>query len=102
MIQYNLSLFIEPSIEQEATLAITKIIMPELKKFEGIEQIHLLTINSHQEPDSIGMSLQFWIRAEKGKEISNEVEEVVSAFFQAEFPNKFVYFPSQLTLIQTN
>lgn len=102
MIQFNLSLFVEPSVEQDATLALTKIIMPELKKFEGIQHIHLLSINSHQEPDSKGLSLQFWIEQNMATEIAQEVEEVVSTFFHAEFPNKFVYFPSQLTLIQTN
>lgn len=102
MIQFNISLFVEPGVEQDATMALTKIIMPELKKFEGIQHIHLLSINSHQEPDSKGLSLQFWIEQSLASDTSKEIEEVVSAFFHAEFPNKFVYFSSQLTLIQTN
>ena len=102
MIQYNLSLFIEPSIESEAKLALSKIIIPELRKFEGIQQIYLFGIDSHQEKDSLGLSLQFWIHPEKENELTVEITEIISSFFQAEFPNQYVYFPSKLSLIQTN
>lgn len=100
MIQYNLSLFINPNIENDAIIAISKILMPELSKFESIDKIHLLAINSHQEPDSKGYSLQFWIK--NTEEVPGEIEQIVSAFMAAEFPNQFVYFPSQLSLIHSN
>lgn len=100
MIQFNLSLFIEPKIENEVILAISKILMPELGKFESIDRIHLLAINSHQEPDSKGYSLQFWIK--QSEAVPAEIEQIVSAFMSAEFPNQFVYFPSQLSLIHSN
>jgi len=100
MIQYNLSLFIDPKVEQDAIVALTKILMPELGKFEEIQQIHLFEIQSHQEPDSKGYSLQFWLNA--NEETTFELEQIVSTFFAAEFPNQFVYFPSQLNLIHSN
>lgn len=100
MIQYNLSLFVDPKIEKDAILAISKILMPEFSKFESIDQMHLFEINSHQEPDSKGFSLQFWIR--NSDDTAFEIEQIVSTFFAEEFPNQFVYFPSKLSLIHSN
>ncbi|MEY2792613.1 MAG: hypothetical protein RJA76_605 [Bacteroidota bacterium] len=102
MIQFNLSLFVDPTIEEDAILAIRKIIIPELNKFEFINQIYLLEINSHQEPDSKGYSLQCWVHEESQEDTTDSIEQIVSAFFTAEFPNKYVYFPSKLTFIHSN
>lgn len=102
MIQFNISIFVDPSVVEDAKLALSKIIMPELNKFEGVKNIHLFGIDSHQEPDSIGLSLQFWLNPTFEKDLSTEITEIISTFFQAEFPNKFVYFSSKLSLIQSN
>jgi hypothetical protein len=99
MLQYNLSLFVDPSIEKNAIIAISKILMPEFAKFDSILHTHLFEIDSHQEPDSKGFSLQFWIK--ESDNTSDEIEQIVSTFFAAEFPNQFVYFPSKLILIHT-
>ena len=42
MIQYNISLFIEPSITETALKALKTVIMPEIEKQAFIDQIHLL------------------------------------------------------------
>jgi hypothetical protein len=60
MIQYNLSLFFEPSIHESAIRALKTVIMPEIEKQDFIDQIFLFEITSHQEPDSVGYSLQCW------------------------------------------
>jgi len=95
MIQYNLSLFFEPSIHESAIRALKTVIMPEIEKQDFIDQIFLFEITSHQEPDSVGYSLQCWLPAfeESHQEF---IEGIVSGFFQKEFANQFVYFPSQL------
>ena len=95
MIQYNISLFIEPSITEKALKALKTVIMPEIEKQAFIDQIHLFEISSHQEPDSNGYSLQCWL-PEFEEEQKDYIEGIVSGFFQKEFANQYVYFPSQL------
>jgi hypothetical protein len=95
MIQYNLSLFIEPSITETALKALKTVIMPEIEKQAFVDQIHLFEISSHQEPDSNGYSLQCWL-PEFEEEQKDFIEGIVSGFFQKEFANQYVYFPSQL------
>ncbi len=102
MIQYNLSFFIEHQIEEDAIIALKRIILPELQKFEFIKQLYLFEIQSHQEPDSKGLSLQCWLEEINHQESKEIIEQIVSSFFAAEFPNKFVYFPSELKLIHSN
>jgi len=95
MIQFNLSLFFEPSVHESAIRALKTVIMPEIEKQEFVDQIFLFEISSHQEPDSVGYSLQCWLPT--SEESHQEViENLVSGFFQKEFANQFVYFPSQL------
>ena len=98
MIQYNISIFVENKIEDQAIKALTKHIVPELNAWDFIEQAHFFEISSHQEPDSKGFSVQCLIpqSEERRKEA---IENLISNFFLAEFPNKFVYFPSQLKRI---
>ena len=95
MIQYNLSLFFEPTIHESAIRALKTVIMPEIEKQAFVDQIFLFEISSHQEPDSVGYSLQCWLPTfeESHPEF---IEGIVSGFFQKEFANQFVYFPSQL------
>ncbi|RVU26826.1 hypothetical protein EOJ36_02185 [Sandaracinomonas limnophila] len=102
MIQFNLSLFIDNKIEQQAITALTKIILPELKKWKDIKATHLFSIDSHQEKDSIGLSIQCLIPNSKEKEIQDKIVQLINGFFQAEFPNQFVYFSSQLSLKYSN
>ena len=95
MIQYNISIFVENKIEDQAIKALTKHIVPELNAWDFIEQAQVFEISSHQEPDSKGFSVQCLIP--QSKEASKEaIESLISNFFLAEFPNQFVYFPSQL------
>lgn len=95
MIQYNISIFVENNIETQAKKALTLHIVPELNSWDFIEQAHVFEISSHQEPDSKGFSIQCLIPTteEARKEA---IENLISTFFAQEFPNQFVYFPSQL------
>jgi hypothetical protein len=95
MIQYNISIFVENKIEDQAIKALTKHIVPELNAWDFIEQAYVFEISSHQEPDSKGFSVQCLIS--QSEEARKEaIESLISNFFLAEFPNQFVYFPSQL------
>jgi|688.fasta_scaffold150225_2 hypothetical protein len=95
MIQYNISIFVENNIEAQAIKALTMHIVPELNTWEFVEQAHVFEISSHQEPDSKGFSIQCLIPA--SEETKKEaIENLISSFFLQEFPNQFVYFPSQL------
>jgi hypothetical protein len=95
MIQFNISIFVENSIEAQAIKALTLHIVPELNAWDFIEQAHVFEISSHQEPDSKGFSVQCLIpQTEENKKVA--IENLISNFFLAEFPNQFVYFPSQL------
>lgn len=98
MIQFNISIFVENTIEAQAVKALTQHIIPELNEWDFIEQAHAFEISSHQEPDSKGFSIQCLIPVteERRKEA---IETLISEFFQQEFPNQFVYFPSQLKRI---
>ena len=62
MIQYNISIFVENKIEEQAIKALTKHIVPELNAWDFVEQAHVFEISSHQEPDSKGFSVQCLIR----------------------------------------
>lgn len=98
MIQYNISIFIEHSIDTKALTAIQLIVIPQLVNLTFIDQAHTYEILSHQEPDSKGYSIQCLIpnfEAQHG----DEIENLISSYFQQEFPNQFVYFPSQLKRI---
>ncbi len=95
MIQYNISIFVENAIEAEAIKALTKHLIPELNTWEFIEQAHVFEISSHQEPDSKGFSVQCLLPASE-EDRKDAIETLISTFFLEEFPNKFVYFPSQL------
>ena len=100
MIQFNLSLFFEPSVHESAIRALKTVIMPEIEKQEFVDQIFLFEISSHQEPDTVGYSLQCWLPT--SEESHQEViENLVSGFFQKEFANQFVYFPSQLRRVES-
>ncbi|MEN9730686.1 MAG: hypothetical protein RLZ91_1805 [Bacteroidota bacterium] len=95
MIQYNISIFVENNIEAQAIKALTKHIVPELNAWDFVEQAHVFEISSHQEPDSKGFSVQCLIpQSEEARK--EAIESLISNFFLAEFPNQFVYFPSQL------
>ena len=95
MIQYNISIFVENKIEEQAIKALTKHIVPELNAWDFVEQAHVFEISSHQEPDSKGFSVQCLIpQSEEARK--EAIESLISNFFLAEFPNQFVYFPSQL------
>ncbi len=95
MIQYNISIFVENNIETQAIKALTKHIVPELNAWDFVEQAHVFEISSHQEPDSKGFSVQCLI-PQSEEAIKEAIESLISNFFLAEFPNQFVYFPSQL------
>lgn len=95
MIQYNISLFFEPSISEAALRALKTVVIPEMEQQSFLDQIFLFEITSHQEPDSKGYSLQCWL-PEFEENHKEYIEGVVSGFFQKEFANQFVYFPSQL------
>lgn len=98
MIQFNLSLFVENSIHEKAIVALQKIIIPALEKQNFINQIYLFEIESHQEPDSKGYSLQFWLpNFDEAQKVY--IESIISEFFLQEFANQYVYFPSQLKKI---
>lgn len=95
MIQYNISIFVENKIEEQTIKALTKHIVPELNAWDFVEQAHVFEISSHQEPDSKGFSVQCLIpQSEEARK--EAIESLISNFFLAEFPNQFVYFPSQL------
>jgi len=95
MIQFNISIFIEHAIDSKAIHAIQHIVIPQLVNLTFIEQAYTYEILSHQEPDSKGYSIQCLI---PDFEIAHgdEIENLISTYFQQEFPNQFVYFPSQL------
>jgi hypothetical protein len=95
MIQFNISVFVENNIEAKAIQALTQHIVPELNTWDFVEQAHVFEISSHQEPDSKGFSVQCLIpQSEESRK--EAIETLISNFFLAEFPNQFVYFPSQL------
>jgi len=95
MIQFNISVFVENNIESKAIQALTQHIVPELNTWDFVEQAHVFEISSHQEPDSKGFSVQCLIpQSEESRK--EAIETLISNFFLAEFPNQFVYFPSQL------
>jgi hypothetical protein len=95
MIQFNISIFVENNIETQAIKALTMHIVPELNTWEFVEQVHVFEISSHQEPDSKGFSIQCLIPA--SEETRKEaIESLISTFFSQEFPNQYLYFPSQL------
>ena len=98
MIQYNVSIFVEHAINSKVVNAIQQILIPQLVDLAFIDQAFTYEILSHQEPDSIGYSIQCLIpdfEAQHGEAI----ESLISICFQREFPNQFVYFPSQLKRI---
>lgn len=98
MIQFNVSLFVEKSIEEKAIIALKQIILPTLIKQNFIENVYLFEIESHQEPDSKGFSLQFWLpNFDEAQKVY--IESIISEFFLQEFANQYVYFPSQLKKI---
>jgi len=101
MIQYNISLFFEPSITDSALRALKTVLMPEIEKQDFVEQIHLFEITSHQEPDSSGFSLQCWLPTFEESH-QEYIEGIVSGFFQKEFANQFVYFSSQLKRVDSH
>jgi hypothetical protein len=95
MIQFNISVFVENNIEAKAIQALTQHIVPELNTWDFVEQAHVFEISSHHEPDSKGFSVQCLIpQSEEARK--EAIEILISNFFLAEFPNQFVYFPSQL------
>ncbi len=98
MIQYNISIFIEHAIDSKALSDIQHVILPQLINLAYIDQAHTFEILSHQEPDSKGYSIQCLI---PNFEIQHgdEIENLISSYFQQKFPNQFVYFPSQLKRI---
>jgi hypothetical protein len=98
MIQYNISIFVENSIQDKAELAIKQIILPDFEKQIFIQHVYLFEIESHQEKDSKGYSLQFWLPKFDESQIVY-IESIVSEFFNQEFTNQYVYFPSQLKKI---
>lgn len=98
MIQYNISIFIEHSIDTKALTAIQDIVIPKLVNLAFIDQAHTYEILSHQEPDSKGYSIQCLIQNFEAQH-GDEIENLISSYFQQEFPNQFVYFPSQLKRI---
>jgi hypothetical protein len=98
MIQFNLSLFVENSIQEKAIIALKKIVLPALEKQSFIENIFLFEIESHQERDSKGFSIQFWL-PNYNEEQKVYIESIISEFFLKEFANQYVYFPSQLKRI---
>jgi hypothetical protein len=98
MIQYNISLFVENSIQEKAEKAIKQVILPNLEKQNFIQHIYLFEIESHQEKDSKGYSLQFWLPNFNESQLVY-IESIVSEFFHQEFTNQYVYFPSQLKKI---
>lgn len=95
MIQFNISLFFEPSICDAALRALKTVVIPEMEQQDFLDQIFLFEITSHQEPDSKGYSLQCWLPEFK-EDHQEYIEGIVSGFFHKEFANQFVYFPSQL------
>jgi len=98
MIQFNISIFIEHAIDSKAIHAIQHIVIPQLVNLTFIEQAYTFEILSHQEPDSKGYSIQCLIPDFKDQH-AEEIENLISSYFQQEFPNQFVYFPSQLKRI---
>jgi hypothetical protein len=101
MIQYNISLFFEPSITDSALRALKTALMPEIEKQNFVSQIYLFEITSHQEPDSKGFSLQCWLPEMEDSQ-QEFIEGIVSGFFQKEFANQFVYFSSQLKRVDSH
>jgi hypothetical protein len=95
MIQYNISIFIEHAIDSKALSAIQNIVIPQLVDLAFIDQAHTYEILSHQEPDSKGYSIQCLIPNFEVRH-GDEIENLISSYFQHAFPNQFVYFPSQL------
>ena len=95
MIQFNISIFIEHAIDSKALSAIQNIVIPQLVDLAFIDQAHTYEILSHQEPDSKGYSIQCLIPNFEVQH-GDEIENLISSYFQQAFPNQFVYFPSQL------
>ncbi len=98
MIQYNVSIFVEHEINAKAISAIQDIVIPQLVDLAFIDQVFTYEILSHQEPDSKGYSIQCLI-PDFEEQHGDEIESLISIYFQQEFPNQFVYFPSQLKRI---
>jgi hypothetical protein len=98
MIQYNVSIFVEHAINSKAISAIQDIVIPQLVDLVFIDQAFTYEILSHQEPDSKGYSIQCLI-PDYEEQHGEAIENLISIYFQQEFPNQFVYFPSQLKRI---
>ena len=98
MIQYNVSIFVEYAINSKAISAIQDIVIPQLVDLAFIDQAYTYEILSHQEPDSKGYSIQCLI-PDFEEQHGEAIENLISIYFQQEFPNQFVYFPSQLKRI---
>lgn len=98
MTQYNISIFVEHAIDSKALNALQYIVIPQLADLSFIDQAYTYEILSHQEPDSKGYSIQCLI-SNFVIQHGDEIENLIASFFQQEFPNQFVYFPSQLKRI---
>jgi hypothetical protein len=98
MIQYNISIFIEHAVDLKALESIQSIIMPALVNLPFIDQALSYEILSHQESDSKGYSIQCLISQYEDPH-GEKIENLISSFFQDNYPNQFVYFPSQLKRI---
>lgn len=95
MIQYNISIFIEHSIDLRALFSVQNIVIPKLLNLTFIDEVFTYEILSHQEPDSKGYSIQCLISNFEDHQ-GDKIENLISTFFQNEYPNQFVYFSSQL------
>lgn len=94
--QFNISIFIEPSIQTEFELGIKSTILPELEKFTQLENIRFFHIDSHQEPDSKGYSLQIPTDS-LTENLKNTIIEELVRLLDQDFQQKYLHFHSILS-----
>lgn len=99
MYQFNISIFIEPSIQADFESKFKREIMAYLKQGVMDTTMNLFHIDSHIEPDSIGYSLQIILKTINENLKDQLVNELVIKMDE-HFKNKYLHFNSVLRTIE--
>lgn len=99
MYQFNISIFIEPQIQGEFETYFNENILNGISN-KSENPLRLFHIESHQEPDSKGYSLQLYHPALNIEKNQQEIIFLIIEKLNEKFINKYLYFTSLLKAIE--